>query len=80
MFAFRVIAGLAEVKAEMTVLHSKVSDATGGDDVEEALAGKLTAAGEKYNTWNARATSRIREDKRLKSQVWAFALTFAEMF
>ena len=62
----RIIAGLAEVGAELAGLHAQMCD--GNNEMEEELAQKLGTVGEKYNVWHQRAMSRIREDKRMKSQ------------
>ena len=65
--AVRIIAGLEAVRKNLEEKHAEIL--AGPDALGEAMEKALADLGESYNTWHQRASSRLREDKREKSQV-----------
>lgn len=66
-YAVRIIAGLEVVRKALEENHAQIL--AGPDELGEVMEQALHDLGESYNTWHQRAFSRLREDKREKSQV-----------
>lgn len=66
MLLYRIITSLDKIKEDMEGSHKKVLE--GPEQLSAELEEELAALGTEYNVWNERAVSRLREDKRQKSQ------------